>query len=197
MARVIPPSLVTEDDIVEYDLDANAFGAKPGFDHSPERFIHSEIYRMRPDVNAVAHSHSSALIPFANTHVLLRPMLHLTAFLAPNVPVFDIRQAAGTKTNLLIADGKLGQSLAETLGENAVALMRGHGAVIVASSLPLGVFRTVYTDINARMQMHAMAAGGPVTFLDIEEAKEANKLVDKIHTRAWQLWKRSLHFRET
>jgi HCOMODA/2-hydroxy-3-carboxy-muconic semialdehyde decarboxylase len=119
-------------------------------------------------------------------------MLHLTAFLAPDVPVFGIRQTAGTTTNLLITDSKLGRSLAETLGQNAVALLRGHGAVIVASSLPLAVFRAVYTDINARTQMNAMSTGAPITFLDLEEAREANLFIDKIHTRAWDLWKRSL-----
>ncbi len=189
MGRVLPPSLVTENDIVEYDLAANIFGARPGFDHCLERFLHSEIYRMRPEVNAVVHSHSPAVIPFANTNVPLRPMFHLTAFLAPDVPVFEIRQAAKAKTNLLIADVQLGRSVAETLGHNAVALLRGHGAVIVASSLPLAVFRAVYTDINARMQMHAMATGDPITFLNLEEATEATKLLDNIHRRAWQLWK--------
>jgi ribulose-5-phosphate 4-epimerase/fuculose-1-phosphate aldolase len=189
MGRVLPPLLVTEDDIVEYDLAANAFGARPEFDHCTERFLHSEIYRMRPDVNAVVHSHSSAVIPFANTNIALRPMVHLTAFLSPDVPIFEIRQAAKAKTNLLVADDRLGRSVAETLGHNAVALLRGHGAVIVASSLSLAVFRAIYTDINARMQMHAMATGEPITFLNLDEAMEANKLLDNIHRRAWHLWK--------
>jgi ribulose-5-phosphate 4-epimerase/fuculose-1-phosphate aldolase len=192
MGRVLPPSLLTENDMIEYDLDANAFGARPGFDHCPERFLHSEIYRIRPDVNAIVHSHSPAVITFANTNVLLRPMFHLAAFLAPHVPVFEIRQTGRTMTNLLIEDRKLGQSLAETLGPHAVALMRGHGEVIVASSLPLAVFRAVYTDTNARMQTQALAVGEQITFLDLDEAKEANKLVDSIHAHAWQLWKRSL-----
>jgi ribulose-5-phosphate 4-epimerase/fuculose-1-phosphate aldolase len=192
MGRNLAPALVTANDIVEYDLDGNAIGAKPGFTHILERFIHAEIYRMRSDVNSVVHSHSSAIMPFANIQVPLRPMFHIAAFLAPNVPIFEISQATGAMTNMLIADGKLGQSLAETLGQNAVVLMRGHGGVIVAASLSLAVFRAVYTDINARMQMQAMAAGGPITFLDLEEAEKATKVIDQIHTRAWDLWSRSL-----
>jgi HCOMODA/2-hydroxy-3-carboxy-muconic semialdehyde decarboxylase len=189
LARDLPAALVTANDIIEYDLDGKPFGAKPGFTHFPERFIDAGIYRMRPDVNSVVHSHSPAVMPFANTHVPLKPMLHLTAFLAPNVPVFEIREAAGVMTNMLISDGKLGQSLAETLGQNAVALMRGHGKVVVASSLPLAVFRAIYTDTNARMQMEAMTAGGPITFLELEEAEKATKFIDEVHTRAWDLWK--------
>jgi len=86
----------------------------------------------------------------------------------------------------------LGKALAETLGANSVVLMRGHGDVIVAPSLPLVVFRAVYTDVNARMQLQAITAGGPITFLDPEEAASANKLMDQVHTRAWELWKRKL-----
>jgi ribulose-5-phosphate 4-epimerase/fuculose-1-phosphate aldolase len=192
LGRDLAPALVTANDIVEYDLDGNAFGAKPGFTHVLERFIHAEIYRMRPDVNSVVHSLSTAIIPFANMQVPLKPMFHLAAFLAPSVPIFEIRDAAGAMTSMLIADSKLGQLLAETLGQNAVVLLRGHGSVAVASSIPLAVFRAVHADINARMQMQALAAGGPITFLDPEEAAKAAKVIGQSHPLAWDLWKRSL-----
>jgi HCOMODA/2-hydroxy-3-carboxy-muconic semialdehyde decarboxylase len=192
MGRNLAPALVTADDIVEYDLDGNAYGAKPGFTHFLERFIHAEIYRARSDVNAVVHSHSTIVIPFANTPIKLRPMFHISSFLAPTVPVFEIRNAAGGPTNMLIGNAALGKSLAEALGPNSVALMRGHGEVVVAPSLPLVVFRAVYTDVNAKMQAQAIAAGGPIVFLDAEEAALATKVVDQVHTRAWELWKRKL-----
>ena len=92
--------------------------------------------------------------------------------------------------NMLVGNGKLGKSLADTLGANSVALMRGHGAVVVAPALPLLVFRAVYTDQNARMQSQAIALGGPITFLDNDEAAQASKVIDQIHGRAWDLWKR-------
>jgi ribulose-5-phosphate 4-epimerase/fuculose-1-phosphate aldolase len=192
MSRSLAPALVTANDIVEYDLDGNAFGVKPGVTHALERFMHAEIYRMRPDVNSVVHSHSTAVMPFANMQVPLKPMSHLASFLAPDVPIFEIRDAAQGMTNMLIADGKLGQLLAATLGQHAVVLIRGRGSVAVASSISLAVFRAVHTDINARMQMQALAAGGPITFLDPEEAEKANKVVGQSHTLAWDLWKRSV-----
>jgi ribulose-5-phosphate 4-epimerase/fuculose-1-phosphate aldolase len=192
MGRNLAPALVTADDIVEYDLDGNAYGAKPGFTHFLERFIHAEIYRARGDVNAVVHSHSALVIPFANTPIQMRPMFHVSSFLAPNVPVFEIRKAAPGPTNMLIGNAALGKALAETLGPNAVALMRGHGEVVVAPSLPLVVFRAVYTDVNAKMQAQAIAAGGPIVFLDAEEAALAANVLDQVHTRAWELWKRKV-----
>src|SRR5262249_20406009 len=87
ITRHVAPPVVTANDIVEYDFDGNAFGAKPGFAHALERPLHAEIYRMRPDVNSVVHSLSPAIIPFANMKAPLKPMCYLAAFLAPNVPV--------------------------------------------------------------------------------------------------------------
>jgi hypothetical protein len=119
--------------------------------------------------HAVVHSHSPAVIPFGVTKSPLRPLYHMSAFLAPGVPVFEIRTAAGGMTNMLINNSKLGKDLAATLGDKNVALMRGHGNVVVASTLPMAVFRAYYTEINARLQLQATAIGSEITFLDKEE----------------------------
>jgi ribulose-5-phosphate 4-epimerase/fuculose-1-phosphate aldolase len=188
MSRSLAPALVKGEDIMEYDLDANPVDAK-GRTSFLERFIHSEIYKARPDVNAVIHSHSPAVIPFGVTATPMKPMYHMSAFLAPNVPVFEIRKAGGV-TNMLVSNQQLGKALAEALGPSAVALMRGHGNVIVAPKLSLAVFRAIYTEINARLQAQAAALGGPINFLEPEEAAKAALINDQVHLRAWELWKR-------
>jgi ribulose-5-phosphate 4-epimerase/fuculose-1-phosphate aldolase len=144
----------------------------------------------------VVYSVAPATLPFANTQVPLRPMSHLAAFLAPDVPVFEIREAASGMANMLIADAKLARPLAEALGRSSVVLMRGHGSITVASSISLAVFRAIHTLINAQVQMQAMASGGPITFLDPEEAEKAGKAIDQMHLRAWDLWKRGLRMSE-
>jgi len=90
---------------------------------------------------------------------------------------------------MLVSTPKLGAALSETLGSNTVALMRGHGDVVVASTLPLAVFRAVYTEMNATLQSQAAALGGDITFLSPEEAEKATKVQDQLHLRAWDLWK--------
>jgi ribulose-5-phosphate 4-epimerase/fuculose-1-phosphate aldolase len=190
MSRSLAPGLVTAEDIMEYDLDGDPVDAK-GRTSFLERFIHSEIYRARPDVKVVVHSHSPAVIPFGTTQAPMRPMYHVAAFLSPSVPVFEIRKAAGM-TNMLIGDGTIGHALAEALGNHAVVLMRGHGNVIVGPTISLTVFRAVYTEINARVQAQAIAIGGPITFLEPEEAEKANKVLDQVNGRAWDLWKRKV-----
>ena len=189
MGRSLAPQLVTSSDIVEYDLDGDPIGAPAHFTHFLERFIHAEAYRARPDVKAVVHSHSPSVIPFGVTQHPLRPIYHMSSFLSPGVPVFEIRDVAGM-TNLLISDGRLGKALAETLGDKSVALMRGHGDVVVARSLPMAVFRAIYTEINARLQMQAAALGGPINFLTPEEGEKSTNTMEQVHGRAWELWKR-------
>jgi HCOMODA/2-hydroxy-3-carboxy-muconic semialdehyde decarboxylase len=189
LARSMPPELVTAADILELDLDANPVDAR-GRASYLERFIHSEIYKVRRDVNAIVHCHTASLIPFADSDVPLRAMYHMAAFVAEGVPVFDIRAAAGM-TDLLVRDARLGRALAQTLGSKSVALMRHHGAVVVASSIPNVVGRSVYLDMNARIQIQTAALGGKATYVDPAEAKlrmsDANE-----YARAWDLWKRKI-----
>jgi len=189
LARSIAPELVTADDILEYDASGEPIDAR-GRDSYRERFIHSEIYRVRPDVQAIVHCHTPSLIPFAASAVPMRAMYHMAAFVAEGVPVFDFRRAGGV-TDLLVKDAPLGRALAKTLGTKAAVLMRGHGAVIVASSIPNVVGRSVYLDLNARAQLQAIQLGGKLTYVEADEAKL--RMTDpNEYSRAWDLWKRKV-----
>ena len=188
MARSLAPGLVRAEDILEYDLDSAAIDAK-GRALFLERFIHGEIYKARPDVKAVVHSHSPSLIPFGVTATKLQPIYHMSSFLGAGVPVFEIRDAAGPASDLLVRNGPLGAALARALGDKAVVLMRGHGSVAVGGSIPQVVFRAYYAEMNARLQAEAMRLG-PVTYLSAEEAAAATRTNDGVLLRAWDLWKR-------
>ena len=189
LARSMAPELVTAADILEYDLDGNAVDARDRTSYL-ERFIHSEIYRARPDVRAVVHCHTASLIPFADSDVPLRAMYHMAAFVAEGVPVFDIRKAAGV-TDLLVRDAALGKALAKSLGQKSAALMRGHGAVVVAASIPNVVGRSIYLDVNAKAQAQAIALGGKITYVEADEAKLRMSDTNE-YSRAWDLWKRKV-----
>jgi HCOMODA/2-hydroxy-3-carboxy-muconic semialdehyde decarboxylase len=153
-----------------------------------ERFIHGELYKVRPDVIAIVHSHSPAVIPFADTGVKLQPMNHIAGFLGTGVPVFEIRDTAGPATDMLIRNASLGHALAAALGDHTVILMRGHGSVAAARSIRHVVFRAVYTEVNARMEAEALKLGTPI-FLNAEEAAAAAKTNDALVDRPWELWK--------
>jgi len=188
LARSMAPGLVTPKDIMQFDLDGAPIDPR-GRAVYLERFIHGSIYKARPDVTSVVHSHSPAIIPFGITPQKLRPVYHMSGFLGDNVPVFEIRRSAGDASNMLIDSVKLGDDLAGTLGGAIVALMRGHGSVAVGQSLRHAVYRAVYAETNARLQSEALRLG-PVTYLSSGEAKSTKELQDKTFNRAYELWAR-------
>ncbi|HUK59562.1 MAG TPA: class II aldolase/adducin family protein [Stellaceae bacterium] len=188
LARSMAAGLVEARDIMEFDLDGAPVSAK-GRAVFLERFIHGEILRARPDVQAVVHSHSPNLVPFGATSVKLKPLYHMTGFLGEGVPVFEIRKVAGSATNLLITDNRLGKALARTLDDKPAALMRGHGSVVVGQSLQQAVYRAIYMELNARLQSEAMRLGR-VTYLTPEEARAGAAVNDRMLHRPWELWKR-------
>jgi len=188
MSRSLAPELVTARDLVEFDLDGNAVDARGRALYS-ERFIHAEIYKVRSDVHAVVHNHAQSLIPFGVTTVPLRPMYHMASFIGNGVPVFDIQKSFGM-TDMLVSDSAKGHALAQVLGDRTCVLMRGHGVAVVGPTIQHAVGRSVYLEINARVQIQAMALGGSVTYLDPQEAQ---KMMDagenRGYERPWELWK--------
>ena len=192
MSRAMAPALVTPDDIIEYDLDSLACNAA-GRGSFLERFIHGEIYKARPDINSVVHSHSPSVIPFGLVDRKVEAMFHNAAFLAAGVPVFDISKKFGA-TDMLVSDPTKGVAFAETLGDKDIALMRAHGSVACGPTLQLAVFRAVFTEINARVQHWtvALSDGMPLAALDEEEGRLADVPNQGAALRAWDLWRRTV-----
>jgi HCOMODA/2-hydroxy-3-carboxy-muconic semialdehyde decarboxylase len=189
LARNMAPGLVRREDIVTFDLDGAALDAA-GRRVYLERFIHGEIYRARPDVQAVVHSHSPNVIPFGVTGTPLQPVFHMSGFLAEGSALFEIRDVAGD-TDMLISNGSLGVALAAALGPRSTVLMRGHGSTVVGASLEQAVYRAIYAEINARLQTQARQLG-EVTYLNANEAAKAAAINDTQLPRVWELWAREI-----
>lgn len=188
LARNMAPGRVQAQDIIEYDLNGTPLDAD-GRAVYLERFIHAEIYKARPDVMAVVHSHSPAVVPFSVSKTTeLRATSHMAGFIGLTTPVFEIRKYAGPTNSLLITNNELGRNLAEVLGERSLVLMRGHGSTVVADGLQRVVYRAVYTEINARIQSSAMQLG-EVEFLTEGEIAETVRVIETQVSRAWDFWK--------
>ena len=189
MARAVAPALVTADDIMEFTLDSVPCEDK-GRSGFLERYIHGQIFSARPEINSVVHSHSASVIPFGLVDTPMRAMFHNAAFLAQGVPVFDISEKFGA-TDMLVGSNEKGVELARVLADKPVVLMRAHGSVAVGPSLPLAVFRAVYTEFSARVQATAtmLGGGGRIAALDSVEGALADEVNAGASARAWQLWK--------
>ena len=189
MSRSLAPALVTAADLMELDENSEPLPGdkRKGF---LERYIHGEIYRARPDVMAVVHSHSPSVIPFGVTRTKLRPVYHMGSFLWSGAPVFDIR-IVREENDLLIRDNALGKALATTLSSHTCVLMRGHGMTVIGDGVREAVFRAIYTEMNARLQLQATQLEGPIEFLSDEEGRRSTASNRGTMERPWELWKRS------
>lgn len=189
MSRNLAPGQVTAADILEYRVD----DGEAVMENPPrlylERWIHSEIYKARPDVMAVVHSHSPAVLPFAVAKgARLVPVCHMCGFLGAGPETFEIRDVAGESSDLLIRSRELGAALARSLGAARVVLMRGHGSTVVAESVRVAVYRAVYTEVNAKLLLQALPLG-EVQALTPGEA-EATRITNEGQVdRPWNLWR--------
>src|SRR5258706_4084191 len=186
MSRSLAPQLVARADLMEHGADSEPVGdSRRGY---LERFIHGEIYRTRPDVMAVVHSHAQPVVPFGVTRGKLRPVFHMASFLWGGVPVYDMRRFR-EESDLLVRDRAMGGALAKTLGPCPCVLMRGHGMTVVGDSLQEVVFRAIYTMVNAKLQLQAGQLEGPIEFLSDAEGKLATASNRPTIERPWELWK--------
>ncbi len=187
LSRNLAPAKVTESDILVHNADSEPLDTTSATPYL-ERFLHGEIYRSHPEVIAIVHSHAHSLIPFGVVkNQPLKPLWHMAGFLKSDVPIYDIRDKSGDGTDLLITDIEKGAHLAHKMSDCPVILMRGHGATITGQSLEEAVFRAVYTQLNADIQLKALPLGD-ITFLSSTEASTASRNIGGQINRAWQLW---------
>jgi ribulose-5-phosphate 4-epimerase/fuculose-1-phosphate aldolase len=184
------PELAEISDIVELNLDSEPIRPSDARLYS-ERVIHGEIYKARPDVNAVCHHHAHAVLPYAISGREMVPVFHLGAVIG-HVPFWDQRDDFGD-TNMLVIKPEEGASLARALGPHWMVLMRRHGATTAGLSLRELTFRTVFGCDNAKLLSQAIAHGH-VDALSPGEAKltSTHQLRPPSMGRAWDYWVRQV-----
>ncbi|HWN36619.1 MAG TPA: class II aldolase/adducin family protein [Pseudonocardia sp.] len=183
LARYLPPSLVTAADVRAFDL-AGALVEPEDTALYSERFIHAAVYRARPEVRAVCHTHAPDLVAFGVAGVEPRPVFHMAAAFGPRIPIFDDYDP---DSGLLINTLSQAHRLAGVLGEHKGALMRGHGAVVTGESLEDVLMSSIYLVRNARIRLAAAALGQDVVALSDRECAAGRRLIGRPASlrRAW------------
>ncbi|KAK2049326.1 class II aldolase and Adducin domain-containing protein [Colletotrichum somersetense] len=200
--NIAPAQVTSPKDLIEYNIkDAEPLdpNAPQGF---AERRIHSEIYKRHPEIKAVIHSHSEAVVPYTISGVALKAVSHMCGFLGPDgSPIFDAADymEEGDVPDLLVRTENMGAALAKHFDEgNNVTLMRGHGFTVVADSVELAVMRAVYTQKNAGIQTTALMLQGVtgntggVKSLSKEECGGSDRTTRWSLLRPWNLWVREV-----
>jgi L-fuculose-phosphate aldolase len=143
-------SALTAEDIIAIDLDGKPL---EGEVVPPMEFhIHTEIYRRRPDVNAVAHTHPVWSTLFSMTGVAVEPVIMQAAVMGP-IRVFPKTASINQKP--------LAEELAATLGADRVVMLKSHGAVVAGADIIEAFVLAIYLEETARRQYLARALGTP------------------------------------
>ena len=185
--------LVTPADIIEMDLDSNP--VTPNARSYSEVAIHAEIYKRRPDVNAVIHHHAPGSLSFGMGKVPMRPMNQSSRWMLDGVPFFDYRHFAdniegdrGWEETNLVHTPERGRVVALALGGSPALLLVNHGAVVVGGTVSEAVGRSIYMEINTEVQTNAILRGGEVTYYDAAGELRATGMTSNF-ARQWDLWR--------
>ncbi|ASP23684.1 L-fuculose phosphate aldolase (plasmid) [Antarctobacter heliothermus] len=187
LSRSRSPANVTRTDIMEFTLDGELIGDDPRMPYS-ERHIHGAIYKDRPEVNAVTHHHARSILPFTMQSISLRPMFHMAAVIGKEVPTWESQDEFGD-TNMLVDSMEMGHSLSRTLGQNTVALLRGHGCICVGPNVKAVCFVSMGLRDNAALIQQTMQLGAVTYLTDGEIEKTGSMLLgDMALARTWDYW---------
>jgi ribulose-5-phosphate 4-epimerase/fuculose-1-phosphate aldolase len=138
--------------IIVCDLDGKKIEGK--YERHSEVFIHTEIYRARPDVNCIVHSHPPYAIAFGSLRQPLRPISHEGSIFYQGLPLFD-------HTTALIRTPELGKEVAKSLAKCRGVLMKNHGSTVVGESIEVATLYAVFLEKACRIQLLATASGEP------------------------------------
>ena len=183
LSRSIAPESVTAADILEYGLDGEAFDPK-GRTSYKERYIHSEIYRARPDVNAVMHTHPQWSTFLTMTGVKYQPV-YAQGVLLGDIPLMDSPLSINTKP--------MGEKMAQLLGRGPAVLLKAHGVVVVGADIVECFALAAYVEENAYRQYMAMQIGEPYVFSEAEQQASREKLwTPSLFKKTWDHYRSKL-----
>jgi ribulose-5-phosphate 4-epimerase/fuculose-1-phosphate aldolase len=192
IARDMSPGMLTEADIIETDLDTRPVNGQRVAQFS-ERFIHAEIYRARPEVQAVLHAHTPELKTFGQSSARLRPVFARARFVGGGFPIYDLTQFTGGAPSPVacthcISTPELGRSLVKVMGSAPVSLLFDHGISMVDTTLRSLVVNAYNLRMNARIQQLAIGLKGEVGYF--EPGQESYTRPNPV--TEWDYWKQML-----
>jgi len=169
---------VTPDDILTVDMDGNKVGDE-GELHL-EAALHTEVYKVRPDVGAVVHTHPPFTTALSGTMAPLEYVSHDAVLFPDGLGVFE-------ETPELITLPEQGKAVAKALGARRAVLMRNHGVLVVGQDVPWAVLAALTLERAVRLQMIASALGplSPIP-TDMVQRLHPDKYRDSFTERYWE-----------
>ena len=179
---------VLPDDVIALDIDDP--GALDSADYHLESVMHTEVYRIRPDVGSVIHGHPVYGTALGSTDGQLQLLTHDAVLFSDGIGVYDDGPA-------LITDREQGTRVAEALGSRRAALLRNHGVVVAGEDVRWAVLAAVTLERAVRFQAIAATLGQPRPIpQDGAERLGPQKYQEAFLDEYWDAWVRRVHGRE-
>jgi ribulose-5-phosphate 4-epimerase/fuculose-1-phosphate aldolase len=190
LSRARAPELVEQADLLEFGPDGEPLtpASRPLY---LERYIHAAIYAARPDVGAICHSHTPSILPFSVSLTPLQSVIHSARFIGTGAGVWDLAREFPGEWSPLVRTLAYGESLAAALGDQSMALLRGHGCVVVGRTPQEVVFRCIAMDRNARVQevAHRLGEYTPLHAGECEDPRDPGPPLAP-DNREWEYFRR-------
>jgi ribulose-5-phosphate 4-epimerase/fuculose-1-phosphate aldolase len=149
----------TEKQIVEVGLDGKLVGAsEAGLEAPIEVFIHTEIYKARPEVNSVVHIHPATVVLFT---ICNKPLLPLFGAYDPSALALALEGIPTFDRSILVSTPALGDALARAMGKAKTCMMRGHGITTAGATVEEAALYAIHLNELAVMNYQAHLLGEP------------------------------------
>jgi L-fuculose-phosphate aldolase len=171
---------VAPEDVVPLDVDADQ--ADVGPEMHLEAVLHTEIYKLRPDVGAVVHGHPPFSTAIGATEAQIELLTHDAVLFADGVSVFE-------ETADLITAPEQGRAVAQALGPRRAVLLANHGVVVVGKDVPWAVLAAITLERAVRIQSIARSLG-PLRSISAAAAQRlhSSKYQDQLVEEYWASW---------
>jgi len=179
------------EDVITVDFDGRLVEGPEGLAVPIEVFIHTAVYRARPDVQSVIHIHPATAVLFT---ICDRPLLPVVGSYSPAALRLAVEGISRYDRSILIRDAALGDEVARSLGEASVCLMRGHGITSVGRDVPEATVTAIHLGELAEMNYRARLLGEPRPIAEADIASfgplwDAWRGSDRPNAGIYSLWR--------
>jgi ribulose-5-phosphate 4-epimerase/fuculose-1-phosphate aldolase len=175
----------TADEVIAVDLDGKKIDGRDDLDPPHEVFIHTWLYKKRPELGAVVHAHPATVVLFT---ICNKPLLPLYGAYDPSSLKLLTEGIPTYPRSITVSNNKLGEEFAGSFPGRA-CMMRGHGITTCGSSIPEATITAIKLNELAEMNYRAHLLGNPQPIPDDEIAHITGGGGEKKQDRGTPLWR--------
>lgn len=175
-----------EDDVILVDFAGRMVAGKEGLSVPKEVFIHTALFKARPELGSVLHAHPLTVVLFS---IVDKPLLPLIGAYDPSCLSLVTEGIPEYPSSVLIADDKLGKSLADVIKGARTCIMRSHGITTCGPTIEAATMNAIWLNDLAEINYRARLLGEPRP-ISAEDLKSFEKISGGDLSSYWRYYSR-------